>query len=188
MSENTFKAQAQRLAAYLAGVHGIKIKNSSTLEAVAAMHGARDWNSLVGASKAKGQPSGYAPDWSRVFGQSDWAKSAYAQALFAELTLVTATRLVLQPLCKLQRAWQLCYEAPKGQVERQMNEQRALEVLAFFVGMAKMSLREPGRTGQFSLSEPRGAVSGIVQLEERTGHLRVEMCIAPELSLVLGGA
>lgn len=47
-----YKAQAKRLAAHLADKLGVKLKHASVLEAVAALHGARDWNTLVGAAEA----------------------------------------------------------------------------------------------------------------------------------------
>lgn len=47
MSKEHFKGQAARLAAHLANKHGVKLRPAATLEAVAALHGARDWNTLV---------------------------------------------------------------------------------------------------------------------------------------------
>ena len=41
-----YKSQAARLGAHLAAKHGIKLKNSNLLEAIAAVHSARDWNTL----------------------------------------------------------------------------------------------------------------------------------------------
>ncbi|KWU26340.1 ATPase, T2SS/T4P/T4SS family [Burkholderia cenocepacia] len=41
-----FKSQAARLGAHLASKHGIKLKKSNLLEAIAAVHSARDWNTL----------------------------------------------------------------------------------------------------------------------------------------------
>ena len=54
MSTPVFKAQASRLAQHLADKHGIKLKHASVLEAIAALHGARDWNTLS-ASTAAGE-------------------------------------------------------------------------------------------------------------------------------------
>jgi len=47
MDASDYKAQATRLAKHLAEKHGVALKHASLLEAVAAMHGARDWNILV---------------------------------------------------------------------------------------------------------------------------------------------
>lgn len=52
MSTPIFKAQATRLALHLADKHGIKLKHASVLEAIAALHGARDWNTLSASSGA----------------------------------------------------------------------------------------------------------------------------------------
>ncbi len=52
MSADHYKAEAKRLAAHLVDTHGIKLKHASVLEAIAALHGARDWNTLL----ASGQP------------------------------------------------------------------------------------------------------------------------------------
>lgn len=46
MSSLDHKAQAQRLADHLSRVHGVKLKRASALEAVAALYGAADWNTL----------------------------------------------------------------------------------------------------------------------------------------------
>jgi len=47
MSANTpYKAQAERLAAHFSSVHKFRLKHGASLEAVAAVHGARDWNTL----------------------------------------------------------------------------------------------------------------------------------------------
>jgi len=40
------KVQADRLGEHLANKHGVKLKHASLLEAIAAIHGARDWNTL----------------------------------------------------------------------------------------------------------------------------------------------
>lgn len=46
MSVVEYKAQADRLAKYLASVHGVKLKHTASLEAVAAVHNAKSWNVL----------------------------------------------------------------------------------------------------------------------------------------------
>lgn len=46
MTEVLFKQQAARLADHLATKHKLSLKHASTLEAIAAVHGARDWNTL----------------------------------------------------------------------------------------------------------------------------------------------
>lgn len=46
MSASHFKIEAERLCAHLAERHGWSLKHSSSLEAIAALHGARDWNTL----------------------------------------------------------------------------------------------------------------------------------------------
>lgn len=51
MSEQ-LKAQAARLADHLGTKHGIKLKHSAFLEAIAAIHGARNWQSLCAAPSA----------------------------------------------------------------------------------------------------------------------------------------
>jgi ABC-type uncharacterized transport system ATPase subunit len=51
MSTDLFKAEAKRLADHLADTHGIKLKHTSVLSAIAALHGARDWNTLIARQK-----------------------------------------------------------------------------------------------------------------------------------------
>lgn len=52
MDTAMFKAQAVRLAQHLAAKHGVTLKHAAALEAVAALHGARDWNTLAASSPA----------------------------------------------------------------------------------------------------------------------------------------
>ncbi|MNR71445.1 hypothetical protein D3C71_20710 [compost metagenome] len=52
MSVADLKAQANRLGAHLTNVHGVHIKHTSLLEAIAATHGARDWNTLLASYRA----------------------------------------------------------------------------------------------------------------------------------------
>ncbi|KWU19038.1 glyoxalase superfamily protein [Burkholderia cenocepacia] len=47
MSAITYKAQAERLASHLSSVHKVRLKHASALEAIAAVHAARDWNTLA---------------------------------------------------------------------------------------------------------------------------------------------
>jgi hypothetical protein len=51
--EEHFKQQAQRLREFLA-VAGIELKHKNSLEAVARMHGAKDWHSLIAGAAAEG--------------------------------------------------------------------------------------------------------------------------------------
>jgi hypothetical protein len=50
MSKEHYKEQASRLASHLVNKHGVKLRPAATLEAVAAMYGARDWNTLAASS------------------------------------------------------------------------------------------------------------------------------------------
>jgi len=52
MTELAYKTQANRLAEHLSRVHGVKLKRSSLLEAIAALHGQADWNTLLAAGPA----------------------------------------------------------------------------------------------------------------------------------------
>jgi hypothetical protein len=47
MSTENFKAQAARLVKYLSEHHRFRLKQSSSLEAIAAVHGMRNWNTLI---------------------------------------------------------------------------------------------------------------------------------------------
>lgn len=76
MTNPVYKGQADRLAAHLAATHGIKLKRSSVLEAIAAVHGARDWNTLSATESLVSGPlstpaSAFAADspahWEGVF-------------------------------------------------------------------------------------------------------------------------
>jgi hypothetical protein len=52
MTVEVYKGQAARLAEHLSSVHKVRLKHAGTLEAIAAVHNERDWNTLVaGASK-----------------------------------------------------------------------------------------------------------------------------------------
>ncbi|MDF2461766.1 MAG: hypothetical protein K0Q43_1 [Ramlibacter sp.] len=51
--EQDFKNQAKRLKEFLASA-GVSLKHTHALEAVAFMHGAKDWHTLVAASKPPG--------------------------------------------------------------------------------------------------------------------------------------
>jgi len=51
MSVDLYKAEANRLADHLATIHGIKLKHTSVLAAIATLHGARDWNTLIARPK-----------------------------------------------------------------------------------------------------------------------------------------
>lgn len=51
MSVDLYKAEAKRLADHLATSHGIKLKHTSVLAAIASLHGARDWNTLIARQK-----------------------------------------------------------------------------------------------------------------------------------------
>jgi len=53
MSKDLYKAQAARLADHLTTKHGVKLKSASILEAVATLHGARDWNTLTAGAGNK---------------------------------------------------------------------------------------------------------------------------------------
>lgn len=58
MSVVDLKAQANRLGKHLAETHGVKIKHTSLQEAVAAVHGERDWNTLLSAAPKFGAAAG----------------------------------------------------------------------------------------------------------------------------------
>jgi hypothetical protein len=47
MSHERLKAQAARLVNYLSEHHKFRLRQSSSLEAIAAIHGARNWNTLI---------------------------------------------------------------------------------------------------------------------------------------------
>lgn len=47
MNTALYKAQAKRLAKHLADKHGVRLKHASVLEAISALHGAKDWNTLT---------------------------------------------------------------------------------------------------------------------------------------------
>lgn len=49
MDIDLFKTQATRLGKYLAEKHRLNLSRSAQLEAIACLHGAKDWNSLSGA-------------------------------------------------------------------------------------------------------------------------------------------
>jgi hypothetical protein len=61
VSIEQYKDQAERLGQHLATKHGIKLKKSSILESVAALHGHRDWNTLVGQAGSASEPAPLSP-------------------------------------------------------------------------------------------------------------------------------
>lgn len=56
MSLTLYKGQAKRLASYLSASHDVTLGHGHALEAVAAMHGYHDWNTLVAAEKSGATP------------------------------------------------------------------------------------------------------------------------------------
>jgi len=52
MTVTLYKQQASRLAQHFSDVHKLRLKHASSLEAVAALHGAKDWNTLLGGDAA----------------------------------------------------------------------------------------------------------------------------------------
>lgn len=46
MTVDAYKRQASRLVDHLSSVHKVRLKNASALEAIAAVHNCRDWNTL----------------------------------------------------------------------------------------------------------------------------------------------
>ncbi len=57
MSVHDYKQQAQRLADHFSAVHKLRLKPSRALEAIAALHGAKDWNVLHAAAIAAPEPT-----------------------------------------------------------------------------------------------------------------------------------
>jgi hypothetical protein len=70
MSAITYKAQAERLVSHLSAVHKIRLKHASALEAIAAVHAARDWNTLSARQEA--------PDVATVRAAAGGARAAAA--------------------------------------------------------------------------------------------------------------
>ncbi|MBC8737143.1 hypothetical protein F6X40_10020 [Paraburkholderia sp. UCT31] len=59
MSKELYKAQAARLVKFLAENHKFRLKHASSLEAIAALHGLRNWNTLIAEqSDASNLPAG----------------------------------------------------------------------------------------------------------------------------------
>lgn len=52
MTVDAYKRQATRLADHLSSVHKVRLKNASALEAIAAVHNCRDWNTLCAEGSA----------------------------------------------------------------------------------------------------------------------------------------
>jgi hypothetical protein len=57
VSIEQYKDQAERLGQHLITKHGIKLKKSSIFESVAALHGHRDWNTLVAQAGGASGPA-----------------------------------------------------------------------------------------------------------------------------------
>lgn len=56
MTAPLYKQQAARLAEHFSSVHKMRLKHASALEAVAALHGLKDWNTLLAAPAATPSP------------------------------------------------------------------------------------------------------------------------------------
>lgn len=97
MSTSIFKAQASRLAQHLADKHGIKLKHASVLEAIAALHGARDWNTLS-ASTTAGEGLQYVGAPKHPLGQLPMAPISSASLEEHMATLLAGVRHC-QPKC-----------------------------------------------------------------------------------------
>jgi hypothetical protein len=87
MSKEDYKEQAGRLALHLANKHGVKLKPAATLELVAAMYGARDWNTLA-ASPGRSTPAGLAA--------SDTLDVSPGEALFRQILSAGAESFTLR--------------------------------------------------------------------------------------------
>ena len=53
MSNELYKAQAARLVKYLSEHHKFRLKQSRSLEAIAAIHGMRNWNTLIAQTERR---------------------------------------------------------------------------------------------------------------------------------------
>jgi hypothetical protein len=67
MTLDSLKKQAGRLATYLGANHRVNLKHASALEAIAAVHGARNWQTLAaGTGDSAGVPDGAVPRGGRA--------------------------------------------------------------------------------------------------------------------------
>ena len=163
MSAETFKAQAERLAAHLANKHGIKLKSSSMLEAVAALHGARDWNTLVAAS-TKLTSGPVAPVASPVVAS---AQDSPQDFLEAALQVHAPTLLLRATSREGWTNWSLQYEGTTGQHTSSLSPEVAKAFRGRLLAAAGLLVSDcrPGelRHGSFSYPSADGQVQVVVR-------------------------
>lgn len=80
-----YKQQAARLAEHLSAVHKFRLKHASALEAVASLHGAKDWNTLCVQTPAQAAPLP-SPEEARatLFPKRSFSDAALCDALLCQ--------------------------------------------------------------------------------------------------------
>jgi hypothetical protein len=97
MTVELYKGQAARLSEHLSSVHKVRLKHASTLEAIAAIHNERDWNTLAAGASGRGavvatpnraSKESFTPDSANAF--------LFSRHSFSDLSFCDA--LLTQPL------------------------------------------------------------------------------------------
>jgi hypothetical protein len=106
MSIDLFKKQAERLVKFMGDKHRMRLKSASALEAVAAIHDARDWNTLAAGTNAPAaEPMRPAAD--KVLTWIDGAPDITVAANdWARHTIVTGASLAISAWMGAQ--WDYC--------------------------------------------------------------------------------
>lgn len=156
MYVETLKAQAMRLADYLATKHGVKLKSSSLLEAVAAVHGTRDWNTLVASQPSPAVPAPTAP-------------VSFSESLFREFIALGAPSFSLSPSgIRPTSEWRVTFNGQSARASYILKKELALEMTRFLLNLGGISELEANPVGiQFGAFAYQG-INGVAE-----GNIRV---------------
>lgn len=117
MTASVFKQQAARLAEHLSAVHKTRLKHASSLEAVAALHGAKDWNTLIaqGLGSTALPQEHRAESWPATSIRNLFADKSFNDAQLREAVLSTVTLMSGGPVAERNI---LCEQLLAHQIKR----------------------------------------------------------------------
>ena len=163
MSASTYKAQAERLAAHLVAKHGIKLKSASMLEAIAAAHGARDWNTLAASPSLPEKK----PEPGRALGAQSTQLSP-EEALFQEVLRTGSRDLRLDEPKNYPKRWTLDYGSPLLRAHVELSPERGRAFRDFLFSLARLApaASRPGQLqfGRFVYEYGETQVDGLLRV------------------------
>lgn len=146
MSASSFKAQAERLAAHLATKHGIKLKSSSMLEAIAAAHGARDWNTLAAGPSLAAPSPGLTQDIAVPAGEL-----SPEEGLFQEVLRTGSLQMRFFNPKNPEESWRLEYGTRHQRAHLKLSPERGESLRRFLLSLAQISI-DANAAGQLRFS------------------------------------